>query len=238
MMRIKNKNIILLSLVVFITIFEVKATNAGFIDEIKNLFGVSKETVTKINDTDETKIQPDIEEYLDSRQKEVVVEIENIYQNIQNIDLKELERRIDYDIPNQVIYNVNEFFNEYKNSLGNSKSILSTIKYSIESVSNAGDKVVVKIKYTLPSISKLFTKVLPGIFIKNAKALLDSKLTNENIDSILESVSKEIEKGVYEVETYTRDFSFKNIGGEWKLVDINGIIKDATQFVKELTKLF
>ena len=235
-MKIKNKNIIMLSLVILISICNVKVSNAGFIDEIKSLFGVVKET--KTNDTEETKIQPDIEEYLDSRQKEVVAEIENIYQNIQNIDLKELENKIDYDIPNQVIYNVDEFFNEYKDSLGNSKAILSTIKYSIESVSNAGEKVIVKIKYTLPSISKLFTKVLPEIIIKNAKALFDNQLTNENLDSILESVSKEIEKGVYEVETYTRDFSFKNVGGKWKLIDINDIIKDATQYVKELTKLF
>lgn len=235
-MKIKNKNLIILSLVILISICNVKVSNAGFIDEIKSLFGVAKET--KSNVTEETKIQPDIEEYLDSRQKEVVAEIDNIYQNIQNIDLKELENKIDYDIPNQVIYNVNEFFNEYKDSFSNSKSILSTIKYSIESVSNAGEKVVVKIKYTLPSISKLFTKVLPEIIIKNAKALFDNQLTNENLDSILESVSKEIEKGVYEVETYTRDFSFKNVGGKWKLIDINDIIQDATQYVKELTKLF
>ena len=238
MMRIKNKNLVLLSLVILFSVCEVKITNADFIDDIKSFFGITKETKAKINDLEETPITSNIEIQLDSRQQEVVSEIENIYQNIQNVDLAKLSDEIDYDIPKQVIFNVNEFFKEYDSSHKNAKTLLSTIKYKIIDISNIGDRIVVKIEYITPSISKIITKILPEVLLKNAQALLNNKLTNENLDSILGILSKEIEKGTYEIETYTKDFNFENFNGKWKLIGVNSIIKDVIQYVNGLAKLF
>ena len=236
--KMLNKNLIFIFLVLILSIFSVKPLNAGFIDDILGYFGVKNEDEITNNNQVETTVSKEVEKSLNENQKEVLTEVEKIYQNIQDVNLRELKNSLNYDLPEQVIINVDEFFKECDNSFENTKSILKTITYNVEDIQDFGDTVVVKIKYSLPSISKIFTKVLPEILVKNAKALLSNQITNENLDSILNSVSNEIRKGNYEIETYTRDFTFKKFGAKWKLCFVDSIIQDANKFIRGALKLF
>lgn len=236
--KVFNKNLIFIFLVLIVSVCSVKPSNAGFIDDVLGYFGVKNEDEITNNDQVETTVSKEVEKSLNENQKEVLIEVEKIYQNIQDVNLRELKNSLNYDLLEQVIINVDEFFKEYDNSFENTKSILKTITYNVEDIQDFGDTVVVKIKYSLPSISKIFTKVLPEILVKNAKALLSNQITNENLDSMLNSVSNEIRRGNYEIETYTRDFTFKKFGAKWKLVFVDSIIQDADKFIRGALKLF
>lgn len=233
--RLYKKNIILFLAVSLISLNIVQMTRANIFDDFLTAVGISTEKKDTKEDNTEV-IEKEVEEYLDSRQKEVVAEIDEIYNDIKNIDIDDIIGSIDYKIPKQTVENVKEFFDNYENGLDNAKSIASTLKYKIESVTNMGDKVIAKITYTYPSISKVITKVLPEIVLKNAGLIFGGAITNDTIDSVLNSVSKELQKGAYEVETFTREFTFEKIAGEWKMVNVDGIVKDLTKYINDIGK--
>lgn len=232
MKRLYKKNIILLVIASIVSLSVVQTTKANIIDDFLNAIGITsekKETEEKVE-----VIEKELADYIDSRQQEVVAEIDKIYNNIQNVDLDAIADSIDYNVPKQTIANVKDFFNDYENGLENSRSIARTLKYKIESVTNLGDKVIAKITYTSPSISKVISKILPEIVIKNAGLIFGGAITNDTIDSVLESVKNELQKGSYEVETFTRDFAFKKIGDKWKMVEVDGIVKDLSKYINDI----
>ena len=241
MKKLYKKNIILLVIASTVSLSIAQTTRASIIDDFLNAIGITsekKETEEKVE-----VIEKELADYLDSRQQEVVAEIDKIevvaeidkiYNNIQNMDIDAIAGSIDYNMPKQTIANVKDFFDDYENGLENAKSIAKTLKYKIESVTNIGDKVIAKITYTYPSIPKAITKVLPEIVIKNAGLIFGGAITNDTIDSVLESIKKELQKGSYEVETFTREFAFEKIRGKWKMVEVDGIVKDLTKYINEI----
>lgn len=232
MKKLYKKNIILLVIASTVSLSIAQTTRASIIDNFLNAIGITfekKETEEKVE-----VIEKELSDYLDSRQQEVVAEIDKIYNNIQNMDIDAIADSIDYNMPKQTIINVKDFFDDYDNGLENAKSIAKTLKYKIESVTNIGDKVIAKITYTYPSIPKAITKVLPEIVIKNAGLIFGGAITNDTIDSVLESIKKELQKGSYEVETFTREFAFEKIRGKWKMVEVDGIVKDLTKYINEI----
>lgn len=232
--RMYKKNIILLAIVSIMSLSIVQITRANIIDDFLSAIGITSEK--KVKEEKVEVIEKELSDYLDSRQQEVVAEIDKIYTNIQKMDIDAIADSVDYNLPKQTITNVKEFFEDYENGFDNAKSIARTLKYKIESVTNMGDKVIAKITYTYPSISKVITKVLPEIVLKNAGLIFGGAITNDTIDSVLNSVSKELQKGAYEVETFTREFTFEKIAGEWKVVNVDGIVKDLTKYINDMGK--
>ena len=212
--------------------------NANIIDKFMDIFGISNETISDNYNTSDDINFSDIETNLDDRQKEVVAKIEEIYSYILNINIAGLESSIDYKINTEIINNLEQFLLNYKNCANNLKSILGTIKYKIVNVRNDGDKVIAKITYTYPSITKLIKKVLPEIILKNASILFGGQINNDVIDSALESIKKELDKGTYEVEMFTREFVFAKFGDYWKVIEVEDIVNDATKYVNEIGKSF
>ena len=232
MKRLYKKNIILLVITSIVSLSIAQTTRASIIDDFLNAIGITsekKETEEKVE-----VIEKELADYLDSRQQEVVAEIDKIYNNIQNVDLDAIADSIDYNVPKQTIANVKDFFNDYENGLENSRSIARTLKYKIESVTNIGDNVIAKITYTCPSIPKVIPKVLPEIVIKNAGLIFGGAITNDTIDSVLESVKNELQKGSYEAQTFTREFAFKKIGDKWKMVEVDGIVEDLSKYINDI----
>lgn len=221
-----------------ISICVANTANANIIDKFMDIFGISNETISDNYNTSDDINFSDIEINLDDRQKEVVAKIEEIYSYIQNINIAGLEASIDYKINTEIINNLEQFLLNYKDSANNLKSILGTIKYKIVNVRNDGDKVIAKITYTYPSIAKLIKKVLPEIILKNAGILFGGQINNDVIDSALESIKKELDKGTYEVEMFTREFVFAKFGDYWKVIEVEDIVNDATKYVNEIGKSF
>ena len=224
--------------VIMISICVTNTANANIIDKFMDIFGISNETISDNYNTSDDINFSDIEINLDDRQKEVVAKIEEIYSYIQNINIAGLEASIDYKISAETINNLEQFLLNYKDSANNLKSILGTIKYKIVNVRNDGDKVIAKITYTYPSIAKLIKKVLPEIILKNAGILFGGQINNDVIDSALESIKKELDKGTYEVEMFTREFAFAKFGDYWKVIEVEDIVNDATKYVNEIGKSF
>ena len=230
--RLYKKNIILLAIVSIMSLNIVQITKANIIDDFLSAIGITSEK--KVKEEKVEVIEKGLSDYLDSRQQEVVAEIDKIYTNIQNMDIDAIADSIDYNMPKQTITNVKDFFDDYESGFENAKSIARTLKYKIENVTNIGDKVIAKITYTCPSIPKVIPKVLPEIVIKNAGLIFGGAITNDTIDSVVESIKKELQKGSYEVETFTREFAFEKVGGKWKMVEVDGIVKDLTKYINEI----
>lgn len=224
--------------VIVISMCVANTANANIIDKFMDIFGISNETISDNYNTSDDINFSDIETNLDDRQKEVVAKIEEIYSYILNINIAGLESSIDYKINTEIINNLEQFLLNYKNCANNLKSILGTIKYKIVNVRNDGDKVIAKITYTYPSITKLIKKVLPEIILKNASILFGGQINNDVIDSALESIKKELDKGTYEVEMFTREFVFAKFGDYWKVIEVEDIVNDATKYVNEIGKSF
>lgn len=232
--KIRVMLLIALTMVLCVNILTV--TRAGIIDDLLKSIGLKTETEQNV--LEETIINKEVEEYLDSNQKEVLSKIDEIFGNIKNVDIDSIRDNIDYVLPKQVVSNIEEYFRDYGNGKDNVKVILGTLKYQVESITTAGDMVIAKITYTYPSADKLISKVLPEVLIKNAGVLFSGQLNNDNLDSILEIVKNELEKERYEVETFTREFNFKKIDGTWKLVDVGSIVKDAEGYINNISKNF
>ena len=224
--------------VIVISMCVANTANANIIDKFLDIFGISNETISDNYNTSDDINFSDIEINLDDRQKEVVAKIEEIYSYILNINIAGLEASIDYKINTEIINNLELFLLNYNDSANNLKSILGTIKYKIVNVRNDGDKVIAKITYTYPSIAKLIKKVLPEIILKNAGILFGGQINNDVIDSALESIKKELDKGAYEVEMFTREFVFAKFGDCWKVIEVEDIVNDATKYVNEIGKSF
>lgn len=232
----KIRVMLLIALTMVLCVNTLTVTRAGIIDDLLKSIGLKTETEQNV--LEETIINKEVEEYLDSNQKEVLSKIDEIFGNIKNVDIDSIKDNIDYVLPKQVINNIEEYFRDYSNGKNNVKAILNTLKYQVDSITTAGDKVIAKITYTYPSADKLISKVLPEVLIKNAGVLFSGQLNNDNLDSILETVKKELEKERYEVETFTREFNFKKIDGTWKLVDVGSIVKDAEGYINNISKNF
>ena len=230
----KIRVISLIALTMVLSVNTLIVTRASIIDDFLKSIGLKTETEQNV--LEETIINKEVEEYLDSNQKEVLSKIDDIFGAIKNVDIDSIKDNMDYVLPKQVINNIEEYFRDYSNGKDNVKVILDTLKYQVDSITTAGDKVIAKITYTYPSADKLISKVLPEVLIKNAGVLFSGQLNNDNLDSILEIVKKEIEKERYEVETFTREFNFKKIDEEWKLVDVASIIKDAEDYINSISK--
>ena len=229
MFKSKNKIFVIALLITSVSI--IKVANAGIVDNILKTIGINNDTKEDSAQIADSHIDKEVEEYLDSKQREVAYKIDEIYNNIQNVDIEALIESIDYKFSNKVIGNVKEYFDEYEGGLENVKVIMSTLNYKIIKMTNAGDTVTAKITYTYPSASKIIKKVIPSIIIKNPSLLIGGEITNDVLDSILDTVKNELKKGAYEVETSTRDFSFKKVSGEWKVVDVDSVVKDATKYI-------
>lgn len=230
----KRLHIIFLVAVSIISLNSVKLVRASIIDDFLSAIGVASENKEKNEENFEV-IEKEVEEYLDSRQKEVVAEIDKIYKNIKNVDIDGLLDGIDYKLPKQKIADVKEYFDNYENGIDSARSIAGTLKYKIESVSNMGDDVIAKITYSYPSIPKVIAKVLPEILLKNAGILFRGEITNDILDSALNSIKNELNKDTYEVETFTREFTFRKIDGKWKVIDVDNIVKDLTKYINEVS---
>ena len=237
MNRLYKKSTLLVVMVILISAIFVQVSRANIFDDFLNAIGITSEKQEIVQESLES-VNKEVEKYLDERQKEVVAKIKEMYSDIQDADLEDLARDIDYKIPTQVMNNLDDFFKNYNDGLGNLKSILGTMKYKIEDVRNEGNKIIAKITYTYPSIPKLITKVLPEIIIKNANILFGGEINNDTIDSALNSIKKELEKGSYEVETFTREFIFEEFGDEWKLVKVDDIVKDVKKYIDDIGKSF
>ena len=237
MNKLYKKNFVLFATVLLILLTMSKVARANIFDNILNAIGITSEK-KESNEANIESISNDIEEKLDSRQKEVVDKIEDIYNDIQNIDIAGLANSIDYKISTQVISNLDNFFENYGGAKDNLQPILKTIVYKIDDIRNEGNKVIAKITYTYPSIPKIITKVLPEIILKNARILFGGQITNDTIDSVLGSIKNEIKKGTYEVETFTREFAFERIGDEWKMVRVDEIVNDASKYINDISKSF
>lgn len=238
MIKMNSKKLKVFFFVIVISMCVANTANANIIDKFMDIFGISNETISDNYNTSDDINFSDIETNLDDRQKEVVAKIEEIYSYILNINIAGLESSIDYKINTEIINNLEQFLLNYKNCANNLKSILGTIKYKIVNVRNDGDKVIAKITYTYPSITKLIKKVLPEIILKNASILFGGQINNDVIDSALESIKKELDKGTYEVEMFTREFVFAKFGDYWKVIEVEDIVNDATKYVNEIGKSF
>ncbi|MBR4315260.1 MAG: hypothetical protein IKP66_10155 [Lachnospiraceae bacterium] len=234
MKRLYRKSIILLVVISLVSFNMVQFTRAGVIDDFLNVIGITYEKNEKKEENEV--IDKGIEDYLDNRQKEVVEEIDEIYNNIINMDIDALMDSIDYKIPKQTVADIKEYFSDYENGLDNARYIAGTLKYKIDSVTNMGDKVVAKITYTYPSIPKIIKKVLPEIVLKNAGIIFGGNITNDTLDSALESIKNELQKKTYEVESFTREFIFEKINDEWKMIGADDIVKDLTKYANDLGK--
>ena len=238
MLKMNSKKLKVSFFVIVISMCVANTANANIIDKFMDIFGISNETISDNYNTSDDINFSDIEINLDDRQKEVVTKIEEIYSYILNINIAGLEASIDYKINTEIINNLEQFLLNYKDSANNLKSILGTIKYKIVNVRNDGDKVIAKITYTYPSIAKLIKKVLPEIILKNAGILFGGQINNDVIDSALESIKKELDKGAYEVEESTREFVFEKFGNTWKVTKVDDIVKDFTVYLNGISKNF
>lgn len=236
-MRKLNKSITLIVLTILISLTTIQTSKANIFDDLLKVVGITSENEV-VNDESLESVNKEVEKYLDERQKEVVNKIEDIYSDIQNVNLDELAGSLDYNIPTEIRSNLEYFFKDYSDGLRNIKSILGTIKYKIDDLRNEGNRVIAKITYTYPSIPKLITKLIPEIIMKNANILFGAEVNNDTIDSVLESIKKELDKGSYEVETYTREFVFEQFGDDWKMVKVDDIVKDATKYINDIGKSF
>lgn len=239
----KRKITLFVSMIIFSLMMSTLVSNAGIIDDILKGFGIKTEENVG-NDAKEA-VENIIEESLDEDQKAVIKQIENIYMGITNLDLDLVLDNIDYELPEEIRNNIQDFFDNYHDGKDNVKGILKTVKYNIESVSSVQDKMVAKITYSYPEVTKVIKKVLPEIIIKNPTLLLAMKnptalflpgLNNDILSSIFEIVKNELDKNSYETETYTRDFNFKLIDGKWKLIDTESIVKDFNMYLNNLPK--
>lgn len=239
----KRKITLFVSMIIFSLMMSTFVSNAGIIDDILKGFGIKTEE--SVGNEAKEAAENIIEESLDEDQKAVIKQIENIYMGITNLDLDLVLDNIDYELPEEIRNNIQDFFDNYHDGKDNVKGILKTVKYNIESVSSVQDKMVAKITYSYPEVTKVIKKVLPEIIIKNPTLLLAMKnptalflpgLNNDILSSIFEIVKNELDKNSYETETYTRDFNFKLIDGKWKLTDTESIVKDFNMYLNNLPK--
>ena len=234
MKRLYRKSIILLVVISLVSFNMVQFTMAGVIDDFLNAIGITSEKNMKNEETEV--IDKGIVEYLDSRQREVVAEIDKIYNNIINMDIDALMDSIDYKIPKQTVADIKEYFNDYENGLDNAKYIAGTLKYKIDSITNIGVITIAKITYTYPAIPQIIKKVLPKIVLKNAGIIFGGDITNDTLDSALESIKNELQKKTYEVESITREFTFGKVNDEWKMIGVDAIVKDLIKYINDLGK--
>ena len=229
-----KKSYILLTAIIIMSLSSAKVSNAGIINDFFKVIGIETKNKTNNEDNEEV-ISKVINEGLDDRQKEVVDLLNNIYKDIQELNVDGIEKCIDYKIPEQIVFNLKEFFSDYSDSTEHLKSVLLNIKYKIDSVKNDEERVITTITYSYPPIEKIIKKVLPEILLKNASIIFGGQITNETINSVLESIAKELKKGDYELSSNTREFAFKKVGNEWKLVDVDNIVKDAIEYINEIS---
>ena len=229
-----KKSYILLTAIIIMSLCCAKVSNAGIINDFFKVIGIETKNKTNNEDNEEV-ISKVINESLDDRQKEVVDLLNNIYKDIQELNVDGIEKCIDYKIPKQVVFNLKEFFADYSDSTEYLKSVLLNIKYKIDSVKNDEERVITTITYSYPQIEKIIKKVIPEILLKNASIIFGGQITNETINSVLESIARELKKGDYELSSNTREFAFKKVGNEWKLVDVDNIVKDAIKYINEIS---
>ena len=224
---------ILLNIFIFILCLtlNVNTVKASIIDDILKSFGVNN-TVEETKETELREETSSASKELDKNEKEVVDKVNEIFRDIKNLDLQKLLKNIMYSINSNDVKNIEDFLNNYVDGKTNLKSIFSKINFKIENVESSGNKVVVKIRYTVPSIGNVIKKVLPELILKNAGSILSGNLTNDNINSIIDSVTKEMDKELYGKETYIREFTFEKENDSWKLSGIENMINEITNYIE------
>ena len=206
---------------------------ASFLDDVIGKFLTNKEDVTTEDETDKH-ISLELEESLNQSEKEVVDEIEKIFNDISNVDLDEVIDKLNIDKEDKRIKNIKGFFENYPSASHSMEIIFGGFNYSIVDINEKDDIVKAKITFTYPSIDDIIKKITPTVIIKNLNKIRNGQITNEIIDSALKEAAEVISKGNYDVDSFDYEFEFKKMNGKWKIVNVNDIVNDLTRYFRSI----
>ena len=163
---------------------------------------------------------------------EVVVIIDEIFNDIKNVDVNSLKNNLNYDIGKNDLNDIESFFENNNDDKKNMQYIFKDLRYDIEDINVSDDTAKVRIQYTLPSIKELILKIIPKVVMKNFGTFFDNGITNDVASYVIESIKNELQSGSIKNGLYVYDFSFKKVENKWVLSDVDTLIKDATEYIR------
>ena len=232
-MKLKVKRVAYILLVAVFTFSSIKTVKANIIEDILRFFGF--EIGAKTTSTEEVYDYNKIEEGFDEDQKAVAKTIEEIYVSIKEVDIKSLEENVDANLPLDDVKKAEDLINSSSELKENIKYIFKNISYNTVNIEISGSEAKAKVAFTMPSIREFARKIVSKVFLKYANVIISGIITDDNIRDIMATIKKELEADPVKLETYTYDFSFIKRGSDWKLTDVNNIVKNATDFIKSNT---
>lgn len=212
----------------------ISISYANIIDDVLKAVGLTpkeNELITDSNEESNVRFEPS-----DGVQKEVLDKIYEIVGDIKELDIDSFRENIDYNLNAQDIKNFKFFIENYDNAKSDLISILGTIDINIKDITYDGDSAKAKIDYTYRAYDKLIKNILPEVIIANPKLIVDRNINNDILASVINIAEKELSSGNYEEKTAERDFTFKKVGGEWKLAGIDIIINELNVYKDGIIK--
>ena len=203
-------------------------TNASIIDDIKNVFGISSEKAqgTESAITLSNLIDDELESGLTDDEKEVVDEISNVVDSIRRVDLDEIWGTIGDGLKGVDKDDITAFFDEYPESLNSVKIFISRLNVKITDIKTENGIIYTHITIDHPSLKEIVSIIMPEVLLNNAGAFINNNITNENVNSILNSIRKAVEKNNISRDELNLDIEFKKSNGRWVIFNGNKISKE------------
>lgn len=228
---------VVFTLALSVTVFSYAfISNASIIDDIKSAFGINNETA-KI--TENSVISPKIiDDELDAKltdaERVVAEQIESTVVSIREVDLDEIWRIFGSELKNLNIKDTEDFFDEYPESLNSLKTIFSRISVKITDIKTENDRIYAYVSIDHPAIKEVVSAIMPEVLLNNAGAFINNNITNENVNSILNSIRKAVEKSNMGRDKFSLDIEFKESNGRWVIANGDKIAKDVENHINDI----
>ena len=217
------------ALVFSLTIFSCSfISSASIIDDFKAALGIKNETVKGIENLDKSDelIDSELASRLTNDEKKVVNKIESVVNSIKNVDLNEIWKEFGNSLKGLNKNDTSDFFNEYPESLNSLKTIFSRISLKITDIKTENDRIYAYVSIDHPAIKEVVSAIMPEVLLNNAGAFMNNNITNENVNSILNSIRKAVEKSNMGRDKLNLDIEFKESNGRWVIANGNKLSKD------------
>lgn len=228
-LKISNLKKVIFSFVFLIILLIYNfASSASIIDDIKNTFGIRSESTINSEKTNHTSelIGDELKESLTDNEKRVVEQIENTVNSIRQVDIDKIWSIFGNSLKGLNKNDTSEFFNEYPKALDSLKRIIAKIFVKINDIKTENEKIIVNISIEHPSITQVVKTIMPEVLLKNAGAFIDNNITNENINSILNSIGKAVDNSSISLEKIDFNIEFKEVNGNWIITNGDKIVRD------------
>ena len=232
---------VVFTLALSVTVFSYAfISNASIIDDIKSAFGINNETakITENSVISSKIIDDELNAKLTDAERVVAEQIESTVVSIREVDLDEIWRIFGSELKNLNIKDTEDFFDEYPESLNSLKTIFSRISVKITDIKTENGRIYAYVSIDHPAIKEVVSAIMPEVLLNNAGAFINNNITNENVNSILNSIRKAVEKSNMGRDKFSLDIEFKESNGRWVIANGNKLSKDIEAHFNDIASEF